>query len=109
MWKEAIMALFVVLSWHMIGGTEKTCDNLSQDNLCPTQDFSQAPPEYKAEESPLESQLPWLLIICIICVHELTSSFFAVNIAMIRSFCPLRPQYHHHVYISGFRDQRLRV
>jgi hypothetical protein len=49
------MSLFVVPLRNLTGGTERNRDNLSQGNLCPSQDFNQAPPEYKAEEWPLFS------------------------------------------------------
>jgi hypothetical protein len=46
--KEAGMAYYEMLLWHLPGGSGENHKNLSQDSLSLSQDLNQGPPEYKA-------------------------------------------------------------
>jgi hypothetical protein len=46
-WKEAVMALFEVLSWHLPEGLRKTTKDLGQNSWSPGRDLNPGPPEYK--------------------------------------------------------------
>jgi hypothetical protein len=49
MWKEAVVASFEVLLWHLPYGLRKATKNLSQDSPSLGSDLNPGPPEYKAE------------------------------------------------------------
>jgi hypothetical protein len=48
-WKEAVLALFQVLSQHLTGELRKLMENLSQDSQSPGRDLNLGPPKYKQE------------------------------------------------------------
>jgi hypothetical protein len=48
MWKEAFVALFKALSWHLPAGLRKTTKDLSEDSLSPGRDLNPRSPEYEA-------------------------------------------------------------
>jgi hypothetical protein len=50
MWKEAVVAIFEILSYHLSGRTEETHKSFSQYNRSPARDLSRRPPKYKAED-----------------------------------------------------------
>jgi hypothetical protein len=49
MWKEAVMAQFKVLSWHLPGGIEENYKNLTQYSLSLGQDLNAGTAEYESE------------------------------------------------------------
>jgi hypothetical protein len=55
--KEAVVAEFEVLSWHLHAGTEENQENFNQVNHCVGRDSKLTPPQY--ESSALSLSQPF--------------------------------------------------
>jgi hypothetical protein len=60
-WKEAVMAYFMVLSQHLSRDSEEDHENLIQDSRIPSRDSKFKPPEYKAEMLTIRQPLQMIM------------------------------------------------